>query len=288
MTHKIHDPVTNEVFDTDMSAESHGNRSVDFSKIHWVKKHDLQKFTSLVEDWDKVLDLWCWYWDASLSVLESWKNIKIYALDVSQLQLDRMKQYISNSLLEENTHSQSLNIDYKKWSMIDLPYDDWYFDKILRKMSLHEVDKYAQFLAMKEVYRTLKKWGLISLREIFHPNEEFQSFFQDTVRKKDDLSWFDTQVKNRYFFTWNEFQKNVKDVGFIIHNEFDINSRFKTRIRLNQELWWDEEKLAEWHQYIRSLIEGKDDEFIKKIEYKDHGDNIEFNILQKKVVQLSK
>jgi len=110
-------------------------------------------------------------------------------------------------------------------------------------------------------------------------NKDNQSLFQKIIRKKDELADFTLLVKERYFFTEDEFLEVVKSAGFLKIKDFHtIRYRFSSLNRLKPELKNDKNRLHELNNFIRQVFPEK---LKKSLEYRDIGEDIQFNVTKK-------
>ena len=225
-------------------------RTVTYDTIHALKPEYLEEFVDIVDPQprEEILDAMCGYGEVAKTILQRCQKksirITITLLDASKAEIARAKENLP--------HLPDKTFIVKRLPKSGFP--DNHFDKIVVKMGLYENPKEEQLLILKEFYRILKKGGKLITWHIM-PDEKSQNIFQKVVRKKDELAGFTDRVERNYFFTEREFKKNLEDAGFkAIKNLHDREFIWSARVRLQQELGGDEEKLEELNAYVKKII----------------------------------
>ena len=178
-------------------------RFEDYNQIHSNSDEDWIAFMKTLnpKKEETILDAAGGYGDVSRHILDLCKPT-IYVIDNSQEQLDRLreKHLIPNEFIKFG--------DIRK---IDFP--DNFFDSVILKMGVHEVPKEDQIKIFNEIFRILKPKGKFVTWELALSDDN-QEFFQKTIRKKDELSGFQSMKENRYFPKHSETIQNFKSSGF--------------------------------------------------------------------------
>jgi len=267
-------------------------RFEDYNKIHSNSKEDWTAFMNALNPKDKeiILDAAGGYGDVSQHILNLCKPT-IYVLDNSQEQLNRLKEkhLISNKFIKFG--------DIRK-----IEFPDNFFDSIILKMGVHEVSQDDQIKIFEEIFRVLKPKGKFVTWELALTDDN-QEFFQKIIRKKDELSGFQSMKENRYFPKHSETIQNFKLSGFEKIQEvytkyyhLDPKLRFhelvskeraeliKERGNISKE---DQEKLdelsiqriQELSNYIKSILT---DEIRDAVQFKETESDIDF-VIEKKI-----
>ena len=121
--------------------------------FRYIEQKRIKKLIELarIKSTDKVLEVGC----GAGHILEKIKTGKLYGIDISEIQIERAKKRLGNS------------VELKKAPGENIPYEDKYFDKILcSEVIEHVLDPREVF---KEISRVLKDNGILSLSI---PNEE--------------------------------------------------------------------------------------------------------------------
>lgn len=121
---------------------------------------------------------------------------KIYFLDFSQ---DMLNQIDTANKAKSDIRS--------------IPFPSDFFERIILRGSLHDLDKESQREAIKEIFRVLKKDGLFVLSQ-FCTTEENQCHYNLAVNYKDSLSGYHDVELERYFPTRDECFDLFAKAGF--------------------------------------------------------------------------
>lgn len=123
---------------------------------------------------------------------------KVYFLDFSQ---DMLNQIDTTSVNKVRSDVRSI------------PFPNNFFERIILRGSLHDLDKESQREAIKEIFRVLKKDGLFILSE-FCTTEESQCYYNLMVAYKDSLSGYHDVELERYFPTREDCFDLFAKAGF--------------------------------------------------------------------------
>ena len=143
------------------------------------------------------------------------KNGKMYLLDVSNEML---------KLAEKKAHEQGIEIEVVHSSMVEIPFEDEFFDFGISISALHCIEgKENRKKSVKELYRVLKKGG-----EAYIGVWNFQSKrFNQKKGKEKSVGWRDKGKRYYYLHDETEIHEMFKSTGFKIvstHNsEMMIN-----------------------------------------------------------------
>ncbi|MFX1251037.1 MAG: class I SAM-dependent methyltransferase [Promethearchaeota archaeon] len=145
---------------------------------------------------DLLLDLGCGY--GRLTIPLKIRGYRIYGVDLSPHLLADARA---------NTRKLKLDIEFKKGSMLDLPYENGLFDKTICMWLTfnHLLTKHDQVVALNEMYRVLKPRGLAIIEMINGESETIKQELQ-VIGKGEDNRVKPTTINNVVFF-------------FYIHNE---------------------------------------------------------------------
>lgn len=189
-----------------MNKQSHGFdiRVEDYDYIHSNTQEDWNAFINAIDpqSGDIIFDGAGGYGEVTEKILNKNKNVDIYVVDLSETQLNRLKQ---KNVLKENRIILGDIRDTK------LPNN--FFDICVIKMGIHEVHKEEQQKIFNEMYRILKKGGKFITWELAL-TEDNQKIFQDVIKEKDVLSGFDLLAKDRYFPRHDETLSYFENSGF--------------------------------------------------------------------------
>ncbi len=198
---------------------SYQKRIVSYEKIHSIDEKDFDSLIAIVDpkNGESILDVCCGYGSVSKKILQEIDkkglDSKIILLDNSELQLERAKENLKNNI----------NIEFVLSDAIQTPFPENYFDTVVNKMGLHEVDKESQYKMIKEFYRIIKPSGKIVIWELAL-DDKTQPIFSEIIKKKDQIAGFHSFVRNRYFPKKDDVLIGLKDSGFenpkVEHNVF--------------------------------------------------------------------
>jgi len=219
---------------TEPKAEEHKEKAgfdvriVDFKLVHNQKQEDFDAFVNIIDpkDGQVILDGMDGYGAAAKEILTTaaQKGVKpeIYTLDESAVQVEKAKKNVPD-------------IDEKhiiKADMRETPFSNNFFDTVVIKMGIHEVQKEEQQKIVNEVYRILKENGKFVTWDLSLADRETQVIFQDIIRKKDELAGFDKLVESRYFPRRDELLALFEKAGFqnvsVAHK---IDAKLSLRVR---------------------------------------------------------
>jgi len=178
-------------------------RFEDYNKIHSNSEEDWTAFMNALNPKNNeiILDAAGGYGDVSQHILNLCKPT-IYVLDNSQEQLDGLKK------------KHLIPAEFIKFGDIrKIDFPDNFFDSVILKMGVHEVPKKDQIKIFKEIFRILKPKGKFVTWELALTDDN-QEFFQKIIRKKDELSGFQSMKENRYFPKHSETIQNFKSSKF--------------------------------------------------------------------------
>ena len=225
-----------------MEKRDYEKRVVIYKKIHKINSKDFLRFVKIVspKSKEKILDCMSGYGEAGKSLLEKEKNIELYFLDNSNLQIKRAKESFSKISKDKFIIAPAIKTSFEKE----------FFDKVVIKMGLHEVGKSNLPKLFKEIHRILKPNGKFVIWNMIL-DENNKEAFRKIFRKKDELANFKELVKNRYFPT----EKELEHLGNKFFNKtkkmHNGNLIFATRVRLDSEFKGDLNKLNELNYFIR-------------------------------------
>jgi ubiquinone/menaquinone biosynthesis C-methylase UbiE len=246
--------------------KSYEKRSVVYKKIHGITSKDFSNFIKIVSPGtsEKILDCMCGYGEVGKSILLEEKNIDLWLLDNSLLQIGRAKQNLKSITPDKFIIS----------SVLETPFQDNFFDKVVIKMGLHEIGKRHQRKFFKELARILKPNGKLIVWNILL-TEKNKRLYRRIFNKKDKVAGFDDLVEDRYFLTEKEFSHFACKYFSKIRRAHKGNLVFSTKLRLKSEFKNDEKKLKELNDFIRKVFP----EEIRKISgYEDSGLDVRFNV----------
>ena len=253
-----------------MKEEGFDVRIVRYEEIHRINPKDEEAMIKAIDPrpHEKILDTFCGYGAVGKNCLEKEPRIDLWLNDESKVQMERAKENLPKIPSDHFILGHFPNISFPTGE----------FDKVVIKMGLHEVPKKEQFKVAKKAFEVLKPHGKFIIWDIML-NKDNQSLFQKIIRKKDELADFTLLVKERYFFTEDEFLEVVKSAGFLKIKDFHtIRYRFSSLNRLKPELKNDKNRLHELNNFIRQVFPEK---LKKSLEYRDIGEDIQFNVTKK-------
>ncbi len=246
------------------------NKIVSYEHIHSIKPEDWKELIKAInpQPKEKILDAFCGYGAVGKSILEKEKTVELWLNDESEVQIKRAKENLPDLSKERFILGHFPKVNLEKES----------FDKVTIKMGLHEVPKEEQKEVIKKVHEVLKPKGKLIIWNILLEKDN-QKDFRKIFKEKDKLAGFENLAKNRYFFREDELINNIKIAGF---TKFEIVSEgnliFSTKKRLESELKNDKDRLDKLNKFIRKTFP---ENLKQKLNYKDKGDDIQFNIIKK-------
>ncbi len=176
----------------------------------------------------KVLDVMCGTGIVEKTIITELKKIgascQLYFLDFSREMLDQINISLTK-IIEADVRS--------------IPFPDNYFDRIILRGSLHDLDKESQQEAIREIFRVLKQDGVFVLSG-FCASKENQFYYNLLVNYKDELSGHKDANLERYFPTKGEYEILLKEAGFTIS---EITLEYISTIT-----YWKEGELGEKYE----------------------------------------
>lgn len=258
-----------------MHKNSYTNRIVNYEVLHKITVED---FICLVDsvnpkDNDKILDAGCGYGAVTRELLKSNNNFFAYLLDNNKIQIKRAIDFFNKNyeLAFIKERLRFFNTSIQKTS-----FKNNYFDKIICKMLIHEIEKQDQQTAINEIYRILKRNGKLIIWDVLL--DEYNSdFFRAIINAKDKFAGYKSLEEKRYFFTMMEINQYLSSAEFKdIKTVLDISYCFSTYSRYESEFLSNNMLYEKWMDYIKSFSKSYSNEFLEKISYKDSGDDISF------------
>ena len=235
---------------------SYQKRIVSYEKIHSINEDDFKALVSIIDPQNGqiILDACCGYGSVSKRLLDEIEkehlDTRIVLLDNSELQLSRAKEDIKGQ-----------GVDFILSDVREIPFSDNHFDTVVNKMGLHEVDKESQEQMLKEIFRVIKPGGKVVIWELAL-DENTQSIFSEIIKKKDEISGFDSLVKNRHFPKRTEVISGLTNSGFENAKvEHDISPKLSIRNRKEELVSVDRLRLLE----ERGFLEESDEVELEKI-----------------------
>ncbi len=254
----------------------HDKRIVSYEYIHNISPEDWTKFKEATNPQpnETILDGMCGYGSAGKIILEKERSINLFLLDNSKTQIERAKKNLPQ-IQDDHFYIDSLSKSI---------FEKEFFNKVIIKMGLHEMPAEEQLKTIQEVYKILKIDGQLIIGDVIL-NDDNQSLIQNIIRKKDELSGFDTLTEARYFFREDELLNNIKKANFSKIKELHvIDYVFSSKKILDSEFNNDEKKLDSFNKFIRERFPEK---LKKSLKFQDDGNNIEF-IIPKKIFVITK
>lgn len=273
---------------------SFDDRIVRYEQIHKVQEADYAALVHAVDpqSGEVIFEGCAGYADVTKHIIEASRDFDVppamYILDDSPVQMQR-----AQNELQLLPNVRFMLGDIRKTAM-----PDSFCDKTVIKMGIHELPKVEQLKIFSEMHRILKLSGKFVIWELALGTDT-QKAFQDIIRKKDELAGFESLVRNRYFQRHEELQVMFDMAGFKeIKDEYHIRYTFNPRGRLDELVSKERRQLqniqegvsvadeAELHSlgeervaallgYIRDVAATLPEEVLKKIGYKDLGNDVE-------------
>ncbi len=235
-----------------MENNSYQKRIVSYEKIHSIDEKDFETLVSIVnpENGQVILDACCGYGSVTKhlqgAVTSKGLDTKIVLLDSSELQLNRA---------QENLTAE--NLEFTLSDSRHTPFPDNHFDTIVNKMGLHEVDRESQKQMATELYRILKPGGKIIIWELALDSKT-QKPFSELIKKKDELSGFESLIRNRYFPRKEETLELLTETGFenaVV--EHDVFPKLSIRNRREEFVSADRLKILQEKGFIEESDEAE-------------------------------
>ncbi|MBN2532739.1 MAG: methyltransferase domain-containing protein [Spirochaetales bacterium] len=158
------------------------------SDIHdyWKKVSD--EFLPVMLKWKsnnflKILDLGCGIGRNALYMARL--NFDVYAFDLSDSGLSR---------LADEAEKNMLSINIKRGDMLDLPYDDDFFDCVLGFHSIYHTDYEGLQKVISGIYRIVKKGGELFITLNSKESDVWQQYGQYADKKIDEYTLIKTET----------------------------------------------------------------------------------------------
>ena len=147
-----------------------------------------------------LLELGCGAGD--LSLLLSEKGFQTYGIDISPTAI---------AWAEENREEQNLRADFRVGNVLDLPYEDGFFDVIIDALCLHCIIGEDRIAFLKNVHRVLKSQGLFIVMSKCGEPKEADYPFDSVTRCK-----IENGIATRYWGLPESLVQEVETAGFEI------------------------------------------------------------------------
>lgn len=253
-------------------------RMVRYEEVHNIQPTDFDKLVKIIDPQkdEIILDAGGGYGSVSREILSRFPNLNLGLIvyDLYEVQLKRGISELSN-LLEALSNNQ-VKLVHGDLRTIDLP--DNSVDKVVAKMVIHEIRLFEQVKIFEEFYRILKPGGKLIIWDV-NLNLQTQKFFQDVIRKKDELATFRHLTGTRYFLREEEMQKLAETSNFKhFTKEHTFTYKLNTERRLNSEFKGDLNKLNTWNDFIREKAKKLPAKTLEEINYSDNKVTIKLEI----------
>lgn len=253
-------------------------RMVRYEEVHNIQPTDFDKLVKIIDPQkdEIILDAGGGYGSVSREILSRFPNLNLDLIvyDLYEVQLKRGIPELSGFL--EALSNNQVKLTHGDLRKIDLA--DNSVDKIVAKMVIHEVPLDEQMKVFGEFYRVLKPGGKLIIWDV-NLNLQTQNFFQDVIRKKDELATFRYLTGTRYFLTGDEMQKLASANNFKhFAKEHTFTYKLNTERRLNSEFNGDLSKLIGWNNFIREKAKKLPTKTLEEINYSDNKVTIKFEI----------
>jgi tRNA (uracil-5-)-methyltransferase TRM9 len=166
----------------------------------------------------KLLNVGCAHWPDFPPFKESFE---LYGVDYSPEMIKQAEKYVTKF---------HLKVNLKVADAQKLPYADDFFDSAIAIAVYHHIEtKDGRLGALKELYRVLKPGGeaFVTVWNRWQPRHWFQkkSFMHAWQTKKGKL------YRYYYLFTYGEFEKLAKQVGFeILRSQPEARYKFPLKM----------------------------------------------------------
>ncbi|GEM_PF-2001637 len=260
------------VEEDNISSQEYGfdKRIVRYEDVHSITE---EVYEALVKAIDvqpdvKLLDCGSGYGAVIREVFKRHEmRFPVTLLDISAVQVARARAELK---------SFSQKRSFIRGNIIRAPFKDDGFDRIVASMVIHEIPRNLQLAALKEIYRILAKGGKLIIMDLFL-TPDTQQFFQDVVRKKDELAGYSQLMRRRYFLQEAEWISLLREAGFkSLRVDYNIQYQLVTHARLGPELNGDLSKLQIWESYIKERAKYLPMNVLQEIGFQDNGNGIAF------------
>ncbi len=206
----------------------HSGDSFRFKAKHKLIDILLKKYVHHSSEMPKILSVGCWTGD-DLNVIK--KYWEIYVIDVDENAL---------SLIDDTLcHRKIL------WDACDMPFTDWYFDYIVCFDVLEHIEE--DWLAIKEIYRTLKKWWMLMLtvpafpslysshdKKLDHHRRYNMKWIKRLTKMFDEKSFF---YRNSLMFPMVALSRIIKKKCYSTSRYHELYSHIEFSINFSYEIW---------------------------------------------------
>jgi ubiquinone/menaquinone biosynthesis C-methylase UbiE len=258
--------------ENNISSQEYGfdRRVVRYEEIHSISEADYDALVKAIDIHPNIrlLDCGSGYGAVIREIFKRHDMIHpVMLLDISTVQTSRAKE-------ELKPFSQKRN--FIRGNIIHAPFKDNDFDRIVASMVIHEIPRKLQLAALKEIYRILVKGGKFIIMDLFL-TPDTQQFFQDVIRKKDEIAGYSQLVQRRYFLQEDEWSSLFRETGFRnFQVHYYVKYKLITQRRLGPEFGGDLTRLHTWETYIRERAKTVPSSTLRAIRYEDNGTGISF------------
>jgi ubiquinone/menaquinone biosynthesis C-methylase UbiE len=230
------------------------------------------------QDGQHILDAGAGYAAVTQAVIKAFPTVKLdyHLLEKSIVQLERGRESVQELLGAEKFAKHT---SFYHSGVEETPIESDLLDTSIAKMVIHEVRKENQAKTIAEMKRILKPGGRFIVWQT-KLNDDNCHFFRAMMRRKDELSGFDSFVRDRYFLAESEFFALMNGAGFhdvkLVH---DFPYAFSTRARM-PDLGHDEAKLVQLNEFILAEYERSSASLKEMLNLQVQGDDVSVSFRQ--------
>ncbi|HAA14176.1 MAG TPA: hypothetical protein DCE41_21770 [Cytophagales bacterium] len=254
------------------------NRLVNLEKVHCVDGDMFDRLFSVADLSPnmRLLDAGSAYGAVTQAVLQRNppEGMSFHLLELSETQLSIAREKLAQLLTPEQMVSQTA---FYNESILEPSAPSGSYDRIIGKLLWHEIAQSHQAELAGVMHRLLAKEGKLILWQITLEGE-VGDFYRAIVREKDRLAGFHTMATHRYFPNESELLDQLKTAGFqAVKRSDSLPYHFDSATRLGTDFKQDEDKLAQWHTFIRKAAQKLSPTGLEEIEYVDATTHLEMH-----------
>jgi len=254
------------------------NRLVNLEKVHCVGGDMFDRLVSVADlrPGLQILDAGSAYGAVTQAILQRNppEDLTYHLLELSATQLEIARENLAQLLTPEQMATRTA---FFNESILEPSATEGSYDRIMGKLLWHEIAKESQPALADTMFRLLQPEGKLILWQITLEGE-VGDFYRAVVREKDRLAGFHFMATNRYFPNESELLEQLKSAGFRSVTRMDsLPYHFDSGTRLATDFKQAEEKLAQWHRFIREESQKLSAAGLEEIQYVDASTHLEMH-----------
>ncbi|EKD66505.1 MAG: hypothetical protein ACD_49C00038G0039 [uncultured bacterium (gcode 4)] len=190
----------------------------------------------IFKKWDKCIELWCGQWHKLQKLINNFPEVEFSWLEKSEVMLSKAKEKL-------------LNIEVKKWDILNLSNLNQAYDIIFLSQVLHHLDEKDRKDAYKEIFKKLKNGWYIIIIDSFRPESS-------VIKQK---IW---DITNRFYAVLSQYpisslgeRLNHAINSILVPDFYNPEDFWYFSPERNNVLWWENQELTLLHTITPKIFQ---------------------------------